>query len=51
MTNNDLQNITLKTKGRATRTCLKAGENSGAPEGQTFPALHMAPLNYFGYIK
>jgi hypothetical protein len=32
-TNNDLQNITQKTKDRATRTPLKPGENSGAPEG------------------
>ena len=32
-TNNDLQNITYKTKDRATRTRLKKGVNSGAPEG------------------
>ena len=32
-TNNDLQNITQKTKDRTTRTPLKHGVNSGAPEG------------------
>jgi hypothetical protein len=33
-TNNDLQNITQKTKDRATRNPLKTrGKNSGAPEG------------------
>jgi len=31
-TNNDLQNITQKTKDRATRIPLKSGVNSGAPE-------------------
>jgi len=32
-TNNDLQNITQKTKDRATQTPLKTGVNSGAPKG------------------
>ena len=32
-TNNDLQNITHKTKDRVTRTPLRTGINSGAPEG------------------
>ena len=32
-TNNDLQNIAQKTKDRITRTPLKPGVNSGAPEG------------------
>ena len=32
-TNNDIQNITNKTKDRVTRTPLKPGVNSGAPEG------------------
>jgi hypothetical protein len=32
-TNNDLQNITWKTKDRATRTLLKPWMNWGAPEG------------------
>jgi len=32
-TNNDLQNITDKTKDRETRTPLKPGVNLGAPEG------------------
>ena len=32
-TNNDLQNITHKTKDRVTQTPLISGENSGAPEG------------------
>jgi len=31
-TNNDLQNNTQKTKARVTRTPLKTGLNSGAPE-------------------
>ena len=31
-TNNDLQNITLKTKGRVTQTPLKIWMNAGAPE-------------------
>jgi hypothetical protein len=32
-TNNDLQNITHKTKDRVTRTPLKPGANSGSPQG------------------
>ena len=32
-TNNDLQNITHKTKDGVTQTQLKSGVNSGAPEG------------------
>jgi len=32
-TNNNLQNTTRKTKDRETRTTLKTGVNSGAPEG------------------
>jgi len=32
-TNNDLQNSTQKTKDRATRTPLKLGVNSCAPDG------------------
>jgi len=32
-TNNDLQNITHKTKDRVTRIPLRTGINSGAPEG------------------
>jgi hypothetical protein len=32
-TNNDLQNITQKTKDRATRTSLKSAVNAGALEG------------------
>ena len=31
--NNDLQNITHKTKDKVTRTPLNLGVNSGAPEG------------------
>jgi len=42
-TNNDLQNTTQKTKDRATRTPLKPGMNSGAPEGLTVPAPHVTP--------
>ena len=33
ITNNDLQNITQKTKDRATRTSLKTGSELIAPEG------------------
>ena len=32
-TNNDLQNITHKSKDRVTRTPLNTGVNSYAPEG------------------
>jgi plasmid replication initiation protein len=32
-TNNDLENIHKKQKNRVTRTPLKTGVNSGAPEG------------------
>jgi hypothetical protein len=32
-TNNDLQNITQKSKDRATLTPFKLGLNQGAPEG------------------
>ena len=31
--NNDLQNITQKSKDRVTRTTLKSVVNSGVPEG------------------
>jgi hypothetical protein len=31
--NNDLQNITYKTKDRIKQTPLKTGMNAGAPEG------------------
>ena len=37
MTNNDQQNTTHKTKDRVTRTSLKPGVNSGAPEGYAVP--------------
>jgi len=37
-TNNYLQNITQKTKDRATRTPKKPSVNSDAPEGQAVPA-------------
>jgi hypothetical protein len=36
-TNNDLQNITQKTKDRATRPHLKPGSNSGSPGGFDVP--------------
>jgi hypothetical protein len=36
-TNNDLQNITLKTRDWVTRTQLKPVVNSGAPEGWAVP--------------
>jgi hypothetical protein len=35
-TNNDLHNITHKTKDRETQTPLKQGVNSGATEGKQF---------------
>jgi hypothetical protein len=40
--NNDLQNITQKTKDRATPTPLKLEVNSGAPEEWVVPAPHLA---------
>ena len=43
-TNNDLQNITHKTKDRVTRTPLKQGMDSGAPEGSAVPAPLVAPV-------
>jgi hypothetical protein len=43
-TNNDLQNITQKTTDSATRTQLKTGVNSGAPEGWTGHAPHVTPV-------
>ena len=42
-TNNDLQNITKKTKHRARRTLLKNGVKSNIPEGKAVPAPHVAP--------
>jgi hypothetical protein len=36
--NNDLQDYTHKTKDHATRTSLKIGAKSGAPEEFTIPA-------------
>ena len=38
------QNITRKTKDRATRTHLKTGVNSGAPEMLAVSAPHVAPV-------
>ena len=46
MTNNDLQNITHKTRDRVTQTPLKTGVNSGAPEGSTVPAPLMTPVMF-----
>jgi len=43
-TNNDLQITRQKTKDRATRTLLKSGVNSGAPEGKTVPAQIVTPV-------
>jgi len=39
MTNNDLQNITQKTKDRVTRTPLKTGVNPDGSEEQAIPDL------------
>ena len=44
MTDNDLQNITQKTKDRPTRTLLTLGGISGAPEGLAVPAPHATPF-------
>jgi hypothetical protein len=43
-TNNDLQNIHIKTKDRVTRTPLKTGVNSGAPEVSAVPAPLVTPV-------
>ena len=44
-TNNYLQNTTQrKSKDRVTRTPLKAGVNSGAPEGWGIPDPHVIPV-------
>ena len=43
-TNNDLQNAMQKVNDRATRTPLKSGLNSGAPEGQAVHAPLVAPV-------
>jgi len=45
-TNNDLQNITQKTKDRAKRITLKIRLNSAAPEGLAVPLLHVTPSCY-----
>ena len=42
--NNDLQNITQKTNDRTTRTPLKTGVNSCAPEGLAVHSPNMAPV-------
>jgi hypothetical protein len=43
-TNNDLQKNTHKTKDRVTRTTLKPGVNSCAPEGQAVPVPLVSPV-------
>ena len=43
-TNNDLQNITDKTKDRVTRTPLKPGMNSDALEEWAVPAPLVTPV-------
>jgi len=43
-TNNDLQNITQKTKDRATRPHIKPGSNSGSPGGFDVPVPLMTPV-------
>jgi len=48
-TNNDLQNITQKTKDQATRTPLKTRVNSCSSEGNAVPAPHVAPIVLFYY--
>jgi hypothetical protein len=49
-TNNDLQNITQTTKDRATRTPLRIGVNSGAPEGLVAPAPPVAPVVFLLFL-
>ena len=43
-TNNDLQNITYKAKDWVTRTPLKTGSKSGAPEGWAVLAPLVSPI-------
>jgi len=43
-TNSDLQNTTPNITDRATRTTLKLGMNSGAPEGLTDRAPLVTPI-------
>ena len=43
LTNNDVHNTTQKTL-RNTNPTKKIGENSGAPEGKSFPAPLMATV-------
>ena len=43
MTNNDLINITQKTKDQATRTQLKPGMNAGSVAGETGHAPQVTP--------
>jgi hypothetical protein len=43
-TNNDLQNVTHKTKDWVTRTPQKPGVNLGAPEGYAVSAPLVAPV-------
>ena len=43
-THNCLQTITQKTKDRVTRTPLKTGMNSGAPERSAVLVPHVAPF-------
>jgi hypothetical protein len=42
-TNNDLQNITHKTKDRLTQNPIKPGMNSGAPVWLAVPAPLVTP--------
>ena len=46
MKNNDLQNITHKSIDRVTRTPLKTGVNSGAPEGGTVHVFFCVDVTY-----
>ena len=41
---NYLQKLTHKTKDRVTRTPIRQGVNSGAPEGLAVPAPLVAPV-------
>ena len=49
-TKNDLQNNTQKIKDRATRTSLKTGVNSGAPERSVVPAPHVTTVVLLLYM-
>ena len=44
MTNKDLQNITQKTKDRATQTPIKTGDELRCSEGKAVAVVHMSTV-------